>query len=163
MIPNAYFAAFLQNHMNQYSITRPTQADFDEITGIWEASVRATHSFLPEEDILYFRPLVRNEFLKAVDLYCIRDRDEILGFSGLSNDTLEMLFVHPHHFKKGIGKELVLHAIAKHVTKVDVNEQNPAAIAFYQHLGFVVKSRSPLDMMGKPYPILHLELPATQS
>ena len=45
------------------------------------------------------------------------------------------------------------------IRKVDVNEQNPDALAFYQRLGFEVKRRSPLDSIGLPFPILHLELP----
>ncbi|ENH9207696.1 GNAT family N-acetyltransferase, partial [Vibrio vulnificus] len=44
------------------------------------------------------------------------------------------------------------------VTKVDVNEQNPQAVGFYEHMGFKVVSRSPLDDMGKPFPILHMTL-----
>jgi putative acetyltransferase len=41
---------------------------------------------------------------------------------------------------------------------VDVNKQNPLAVGFYQHMGFVITSRSPLDDMGKPFPILHMSL-----
>ena len=44
------------------------------------------------------------------------------------------------------------------VNKVDVNEQNPQALGFYQHYGFEVIDRSPLDGSGKPYPILHMAL-----
>ena len=138
----------------------PAPADYPELTEVWEASVRATHDFLPEEDILYFKPLVLNEFLKSVKLSCIREPEAgILGFCGLSEHTIEMLFVRPDQFGKGVGKTLLLHALQQEgITKVDVNEQNPQALAFYEHMGFVIKSRSPLDMMGKPYPILHLEL-----
>ena len=138
----------------------PSPSDYPELTQVWEASVRATHHFLPEADILYFRPLVQNELLKSVKLFCIRDPHAgILGFSGLAGDTLEMLFVRPDQFGHGIGKRLLLHAVEQEgARRVDVNEQNPRALAFYQHMGFVVQRRSPLDAMGKPYPILHLEL-----
>ncbi|MGY0625916.1 MAG: GNAT family N-acetyltransferase, partial [Paraglaciecola chathamensis] len=43
-------------------------------------------------------------------------------------------------------------------TKVDVNEQNPKALGFYQRIGFKVVGRSELDGQGKPYPLLHLAL-----
>ncbi|GAM72145.1 acetyltransferase [Vibrio sp. JCM 19236] len=39
-----------------------------------------------------------------------------------------------------------------------MNEQNPEAAGFYKKMGFKVTSRSPLDDMGKPFPILHMEL-----
>ncbi len=41
--------------------------------------------------------------------------------------------------------------------KVDVNEQNPQAVGFYEHMGFEVISRSPLDSLGKPFPLLHMQ------
>ena len=44
------------------------------------------------------------------------------------------------------------------VNKVDVNEQNGQAVGFYQHMGFVTVSRSELDALGKPYPILSMQL-----
>ncbi|ROS69598.1 acetyltransferase (GNAT) family protein [Vibrio crassostreae] len=54
---------------------------------------------------------------------------------------------------------LLQHAIEQlAATKVDVNEQNPQAVGFYQHMGFKIESRSPLDDMGKPFPILHMTL-----
>ncbi|WP_031527506.1 GNAT family N-acetyltransferase [Dyadobacter crusticola] len=146
--------------MEQYTLTIPAKEDYPELTDLWEASVRATHHFLPESDILFFRPLVLNEYLAALQLICIRDTvNGILGFCGVSGETVEMLFVHPDQFGKRIGKVLMQHALQNGARKVDVNEQNPDALAFYQHLGFKIASRSPFDGLGKPYPILHLELP----
>lgn len=125
-----------------------------------EASVRATHHFLSEEDILYFKSLILNGHLKAVHLTCVKDEaGRILGFMGVHEDSLEMLFLHPDARGKGIGKHLILHGINDlKVKKVDVNEQNPQAVGFYKQLGFEVVSRSELDGLGKPYPILHMQL-----
>ena len=39
---------------------------------------------------------------------------------------------------------------------VDVNEQNPAAVRFYEACGFVVEGRSELDSSGRPFPLLHM-------
>lgn len=138
-------------------------ADYPEVVDVWEASVRATHHFLPEADILYFKPLILNEYLKAVHLTCIKDESgRILGFMGVHEDSLEMLFLHPDARGKGIGKHFILHAINDlKVQKVGVNEQNPQAVGFYKHMGFVVVSRSELDGLGKPYPILHMQLATT--
>ena len=38
-----------------------------------------------------------------------------------------------------------------------VNEQNPQARGFYEHMGFAVRERSELDEQGNPYPILFME------
>ncbi len=141
------------------NIEPATPTDFPEIVDVWEASVRATHDFLNEADIQDLKPLILNEYLNAVDLYCIRENEKILGFLGLSSDKIEMLFIHPGIRGKGIGKRLIQFAIhEKKINKVDVNEQNPQAVDFYEHMGFEVVSRSPLDPQGKPFPILSMEL-----
>lgn len=144
---------------NPITIELAQPSDFVEIVEVWEASVRATHHFLPESDILYFKPLILNEYLKAVHLECIRSLEgAIVGFMGVHEDSLEMLFIHPNARGQGLGKEFVTHAIKDlSVKRVDVNEQNPQAVGFYQHMGFHVISRSETDGMGKPYPILHMK------
>ncbi|WP_247232895.1 GNAT family N-acetyltransferase [Telluribacter sp. SYSU D00476] len=143
-----------------HQIEKANSTDYDEIVEVWEASVRATHDFLSEKDIQYFRPLIRSEYLKTVDLFCIRsEQGRIEGFLGTSEDKIEMLFLRPEARGKGIGKALLQYAIHNlTITKVDVNEQNGQAVGFYEHLGFRVVSRSELDGTGKPYPILGMQL-----
>lgn len=142
-----------------YQIDVPQKKDYTEIVSVWEAAVRATHNFLREEDIQLFRKLIYEKFLDAVSLHCVRDSGRIAGFLGTSDEKIEMLFVHPEFHGRGIGKQLLHFAIQVLNKKlVDVNEQNEQAIQFYKHCGFVVTSRSEKDGLGKPYPILHMEL-----
>ncbi len=143
-------------------ITGISKGEYPEVMSVWEASVRATHYFLKEEDILFFRKLIPEKYLDAVQLYAVRDFDNtILGFSGVSDDTIEMLFIHPDARGKGIGSVLLNHAVNElHLYKVDVNEQNEQAVGFYLHMGFSVAGRSELDGTGKPHPLLHLEMKA---
>ena len=144
------------------TICEVAKNEYPEIVEIWEASVRATHRFLTEDDIQFFKPLILNEFLAAVNLRCVKDDGgKILGFLGVAEGNIEMLFLDPASRGKGIGRLLVQYAIEEmSVQKVDVNEQNPDAVGFYKHVGFEVTSRSPLDGMGKPFPILHMALRA---
>jgi putative acetyltransferase len=134
--------------------------EYTTVVELWEASVRATHHFLKEQDIAYYKPLILNTYLDAVELKCIRDKDQkIVAFIGVADQNLEMLFIHPDHRGKGIGKMLLDYAIDKlKVVKVDVNEQNEQAVGFYKHSGFEMIHRSELDSSGKPFPILHMEL-----
>jgi putative acetyltransferase len=134
--------------------------DRQRLVEIWEAAVRATHHFLGEDDIQFFKPLVRDAYLDSVKLACSRDADGyIQGFIGTAEGTVEMLFVDPMRHGQGIGRELLRHAIDHEgATAVDVNEQNPQAVGFYLRMGFEVASRSELDGSGKPFPILHLRL-----
>ena len=39
---------------------------------------------------------------------------------------------------------------------VDVNEQNPEAVRFYEACGFAVVGRSEVDSDGRPFPLLHM-------
>lgn len=143
-----------------YRVVPARTSDYEEIVTVWEASVRATHHFLKEEDILFFKPLVY-EYLGAVNLVCVRgEQGRIAGFLGTAEDKLEMLFIDPAYRGKGVGKTLLQYAVQTlGICKVDVNEQNEGAVGFYTHFGFEVVGRSELDGTGKPYPILSMELP----
>ena len=143
-----------------YEVDKINKTEYKEVLDVWEASVRATHHFLKEEDIKYFKPLILNHYLDAVELRCVRNSNKkIIGFLGVANQNLEMLFIHPEYRGKKIGKTLLDYSIENlSVTKVDVNEQNEQALGFYQYYGFEIISRSELDASGKPYPILHMKL-----
>ena len=73
----------------QYIIENAVPADFDRLTDLWEQSVRATHHFLSEADIQYYKPLVRQRYLPGVTVYLIRNaRNEIAAFMGLSEECI---------------------------------------------------------------------------
>lgn len=140
-----------------------SEADYPEVVEVWEASVRATHDFLTEADIQFYKPLILQEYLQAVELFCVKDKGKkILGFIGIADRKVEMLFIDPVVRGKGIGKALLLYVIReKEVNSVDVNEQNPQAVGFYQRIGFSITGRSATDGMGKPFPVLFMTLTKT--
>lgn len=148
-----------KDHM-PYSIDIPTKHDYPELIDVWEKSVRATHHFLPEKYIQYLKPLILEKYFDAVSLLSVRDEQKkIMGFMGMSDDKVEMLFIDPIFRGKGIGKSLMDHAIRNlRIRKVDVNEQNEQAVGFYKKLGFQVINRLKVDSLGKPYPILEMVL-----
>ncbi|ADX44732.1 GCN5-related N-acetyltransferase [Paracidovorax avenae ATCC 19860] len=136
------------------SIRPATVSDFDAIAEVWEASVRATHHFLPVSEIEALRPVLREQYLPAVDLQVAVGADGgIAGFIGTAAGKIEMLFIAPAARGSGIGSALMERTDAP---EVDVNEQNTQALDFYRRRGFQVVGRSPLDGQGRPYPLLHL-------
>jgi len=144
---------------------RPAQVeDRERLLELWERSVRATHHFLHENDVVALRPLVANELASnAVDWWVLVSAAGVpMGFLGFVGDTIEALFIDPDHRRQGGGKLLVEHAqrLAAGALAVDVNEQNEAALRFYEALGFAVVGRSPTDAGGRPFPILHMKRPA---
>lgn len=134
--------------------------DYAQLIDIWERSVRATHHFLSEADLRAIKENILTNYFSAVTLKCIKNSDnEITGFSGISGQKLEMLFVSPAYHGQGVGSCLCRYAIkSQGVSLVDVNEQNTPALKFYEKIGFKQLSRSPVDGEGRPYPILHLSL-----
>lgn len=146
--------------MEAVQLIRPTPEDYGVLTELWEASVRATHDFLPELDIQYFKPFIQEQYLAAVELYALQEQGgKFLGFLGVLDGKIEMLFLHPEAIGKGYGRQLCKFALEElKATSLDVNEQNPKAVKFYQKMGFEIIGRSPLDGMGKPYPLLHMKL-----
>lgn len=77
---------------------------------------------------------------------------------GIEAGKIEMLFVSPNYFGKGIGRELAEFGIVQYgVRYVDVNEQNPQATGFYSHIGFKVFERKEFDEQGNPFPVLKMK------
>jgi putative acetyltransferase len=146
------------------SIRPARDTDHAALLDLWERSVRATHDFLTEADVAFFQPLVADGLRgDALELWVLADAaDAPLGFMGLAGDQIEALFLAPEASGRGGGRRLVAHAQALRggALTLDVNEQNPAARAFYERLGFVVVGRSPLDGTGRPFPLLHMRRPA---
>ena len=142
-------------------IEQADAGDYQTLIALWEASVRATHHFLQEADIIALKPLILEHYFAAVDLVCARGEEKIAGFCGVHDGNIEMLFIAPEARGRGVGRLLVAYAINRQgARRVDVNEQNAQALGFYQPLGFGVTGRSPLDGQGKPYPLLHMALAA---
>ncbi len=141
------------------NIERYAPNNNNEIADVWEAYVRSSHHFLTENDIAFYKPLVINRYLPAVELYVMRENGKIVAFIGLAGDNIEMLFVRPDKQGKGYGTALVDYAVkSKGIRKVDVNEQNEAALYFYLAKGFTVTARDETDAQGKAFPILHMEM-----
>lgn len=143
----------------KYQIYDIEKSDHLQLINLWEQAVRATHDFLSDEEINRLKPLILNKYFDAVLLKCVKDtKGQIVGFLGVADNKIEMLFISPSAQGQGIGSALCQYAIDhQRATKVDVNEQNPRAREFYEKMGFKIISRSELDGEGMPYPILHME------
>lgn len=147
-------------------VIRPLHtAEQKTLHALWERSVRATHGFLAEEDIVFYSPLVREALASGMEFWVAADGEtnEPLGFAGLDRNSLgnawklEALFVDPVASRKGVGSLLIRHArLLKGALTLDVNEQNPGALAFYRRVGCIETGRSPLDGSGRPFPLIHM-------
>lgn len=137
--------------------------EYPALVAIWRRAVDATHGFVHESHRDEIEAHLASEYLPSVALSVAEIGGLPVGFAGTLDGNLEMLFVDAARRGDGIGSALLAHVVRhQDVSRVDVNEQNAAAVAFYGRRGFVVAGRSEVDEAGRPYPLLHLRLSQVQ-
>lgn len=146
--------------MKIVEVTNRTPDFISQLLEVWEGSVRATHLFLSDEEIKSIKKYVPQALNEIAHLVIAEDdTDRPAAFMGIEDGSLEMLFISPAERGKGLGKRLIQYGIENHaVERLAVNEQNPQARGFYEHMGFRVYKRTDLDEQGNPYPILYMSL-----
>lgn len=145
--------------MKIYELKERPQALINQLLIIWEASVRATHLFLSNEEILAIKEYVPQALTGISNLIIATNENQPVAFMGIAEQTLEMLFIAPSMRGQGLGKQLIQYGIANYnINHVAVNEQNPEAKGFYEHMGFTVYKRTDHDEQGNPYPLLYMKL-----
>lgn len=115
----------------------------ENLLDVWENSVKATHLFLSDDEINNIRQYVP-QALKGVPVLVIEENENgnLVGFMGIADKMLEMLFILNECRGQGIGKQLLQYGIENYlINELAVNEQNPLAKAFY----------------GNPYPLLYMK------
>lgn len=131
----------------------------DQLLGVWERSVLATHHFLTPGDFEEIKELVKSMDFNELDVFCLTGEGQVLGFVGVLDRKVEMLFLDPDFFEQGLGKKLLMFAITRlGADKIDVNEQNTKAVEFYQRAGFQTFMKTETDDQGRNYPLLRMKL-----
>lgn len=137
-----------------------TEILINELLEVWKNSVKATHLFLSNEEIESIKKYVPQALNKIAHLVVAKNDDNMpIAFMGIENQKLEMLFIKNNERGKGLGKQLLNYGIENYnINELAVNEQNPNAKGFYEHMGFRTYKRTELDEQGNPYPILYMRL-----
>ena len=137
-----------------------TETLINKLLEVWEDSVKATHLFLSNKEIEKIKEYVPQAISKVQHLIIIENENKTpIAFMGIEDKKLEMLCIKNSERGKELGKQLLSYGIEKYnVNELAVNEQNPNAKAFYEHLGFKVYKRSETDEQGNSYPILYMKL-----
>ena len=137
-----------------------TSAFIEQLINIWEQSVKATHLFLSSQEIKEIKKYVPQALSGIAHLVvAVNVSNAPVAFMGVEEERLEMLFIAPEEIGKGLGRKLIKYGIENFsVKEVMVNEQNPLAKGFYEHIGFQVYKRTDYDEQGNPYPLLYMKL-----
>ena len=145
--------------MNIKEVSSMNQKLEQQLIEVWESSVKATHTFLSESEIQAIKQYIPEALHHVPHLIVVEsEQGEPAGFMGISDRNLEMLFIANEQRGKGLGKKLLAYGMKNYfVNELGVNEQNPQAKGFYEHMGFEVYKRSEVDEQGNPYPILYMK------
>ncbi|OWK73084.1 GNAT family N-acetyltransferase [Flavobacteriaceae bacterium JJC] len=103
--------------------------------------------------------MVNNINFNDFQVFCLTKESLVLGFIGVADRKVEMLFIDPQYFGQGLGQKLLSFAVKElNADQVDVNEQNRKALQFYLKFGFETFERTDKDEQGRNYPLLRMKL-----
>ena len=148
-----------QGIMKIIEVTDRTTVLVEQLLKVWESSVKATHLFLSDDEISNIKQYVP-QALTGIPILVIAEDESgnPRGFMGIADNMLEMLFISNESRGQGIGKRLLQYGLEKYsINKLAVNEQNPLAKGFYEHMGFEVYKRTEIDEQGNSYPLLYMK------
>lgn len=145
--------------MKEIKTNERTPLLLEQLLRVWENSVKATHHFLADNEIEIIKKYVRQALNDISHLVVVENENGFpVGFMGVEGRKLEMLFISSKERGKGLGKDLIRYGIDNYaLNELAVNEQNPLAIGFYEHMGFKVYKKADIDEQGNPYPLLYMK------
>ena len=115
------------------------KVDINKVAEIWLDTNIKTHYFISAQYWKSNFELVKELLLQAT-VYVYEDKQEIQGFIGLSNESIEGIFVSAEMQSQGIGKILLNYVKGKRNKLIlNVYQKNTRAISFYQREGFEIQ------------------------
>ena len=115
-------------------------SDTEQVMKLWLSGNMEAHSFVPEK---YWQSHFKEvqEALQQADVWVYDIDGNVHGFIGLINEYIAGIFVDKNYRSIGIGTQLVNFVKEKYDTlSLNVYQENPRAVAFYQSEGFSVLS-----------------------
>lgn len=119
-----------------------TDAQTEIVAAVWYRAGRQAYPYLPAwrsmtPDIAL--GVFRNHIAARCDVFVAGRARDVLGYLALDGSYVNRLYVDPPYQGQGIGRRLIEHARALSPAGLELHthQQNEAACAFYQRLGFV--------------------------
>jgi len=118
--------------------------DFDAVTILWRlARKKSLPDFQAEKGHFFSddRNYFRDHILKKNRIWVVEAADHPVAFLAMENDFVDQLYIHPDHWRKGIGNILLNFAreqSPKHLWLYTL-QINVNARAFYEKNGFLAE------------------------
>ncbi len=135
-------------------------SDFEQLIAGWRAASVVAHPFLTPDFLEAEAESVRDVYIDAADSWVVELDGKVVGFIALLGGEIGALFVHPNHWRSGIGRALVNQAVESHSRlHLVVFAENTIGRAFYKRYGFVEGDRSLHKATGQE--VIRMEFVAT--
>jgi len=118
--------------------------DFDAVTILWRvAREKSLPDFQREKGHFFYedQKYFRDQILRKNKVWVAESDNHILAFIAIKDDFIDQLFIHPAHWRQGIGETLLNFARTKspdHLWLYTL-QVNVIARAFYEKNGFVAE------------------------
>jgi len=118
--------------------------DFDAVTILWRvAREKSLPDFQREKGHFFYedQEYFRDQILRKNKVWVAESDNHILAFIAIKDDFIDQLFIHPAHWRQGIGETLLNFARTKspdHLWLYTL-QVNVIARAFYEKNGFVAE------------------------
>ena len=134
----------------------------------WPAICRVHDRSRPDElrgsyDARAFIPLAEDpegRYVSACVMFVAEQGDQVVGFAGIDDPYLAWLYVDPAHYRRGIGRALLRHCLARldEDAWTQACGNNDAALRLYVSEGFMIESRFTGENAGYHGPAARLAL-----
>lgn len=117
--------------------------DFDAVTILWRiAREKALPDFQKAKGYFFYqdRDYFREHILAANQVWVASVDGQVLAFMAMRGDFIDQLYIHPDHWRQGIGRALLAHArrLSPERLRLFTLQVNLNARAFYEKNGFRV-------------------------
>lgn len=133
--------------MKIYEVADRAPELIENLVAVWEKSVRATHNFLSDSEIIQSVPWSA--------LCSRRTSAENLSASS-ARKTAGLRCCSSHRRRAALGLKISFCALelANSSSELTVNEQNPVAVGFYERMGFATYKHIEFNEQSNPHPPL---------
>jgi ribosomal protein S18 acetylase RimI-like enzyme len=113
-----------------------------QVAGIWYRAGRAAYTYLPGWQQMtpeLAQQVFRDHIAAHCQVFVVEHQEAVAGYLALKGSYVDRLYIDPGRQGLGLGTALIEHvrALCPDGLELHTHQQNVAACAFYERLGFV--------------------------
>lgn len=130
--------------MSDLTIREYRPQDFDQVTILWRlAREKSIPEFQRRKGYFFYedREYFREKILRRDKVWVAEAEGRLVAFMAMENDFIDQLYVHPDHWRQGVGEALLNFAKSQYPEHLWLYtlQVNVTARAFYEKHGFIAE------------------------